>query len=135
MDVCGQIRAERRVGITRCAVVDGQFSLIEAARYFALADDPDIYRDIERPEADAIAARVLQTDLAYGLPIIGAARASELWTTFMALFDGQDPKLATNTVAESGAISWTPATEATFDMGVLVIGASKAGCLWVEDED
>jgi len=35
--------------------------------------------------------------------------------------------------AEAG--SWMPATQSTFDMGVLVIGATRVGCLWVEDED
>jgi hypothetical protein len=133
MDVCEQIRAERRCGITRCAVVDGRLSLLEAARLFALADDPGIYRDIERAEADRIAVRILQADLAYGLPIIGADRADHLWAEFVALFEGQDAKLATNAGADS--YSWTPATESTFDLGVLVIGTSKAGCLWVQDED
>jgi hypothetical protein len=133
MDVCEQIRAERKYGVTRCAVVDGRFSFVEAARLFALADDPTIYRDIERAEADAIASRILQTGLAYGLPIMGSSRADDLWARFMALFEGQGPRLVTNAGADSN--TWAPATEATFDLGVLVLGTSKAGCLWVEDED
>jgi hypothetical protein len=51
----------------------------------------------------------------------------------MLLFPGQDVCFATNAGAEAG--SWMPATHATFDMGVLVIGATRVGCLWVEDED
>jgi hypothetical protein len=51
----------------------------------------------------------------------------------MSLFDGQNLEFASN--AGLNADSWTPATAATFDMGVLVIGAAKVGCLWVEEED
>jgi hypothetical protein len=108
-------------------------TVVEAARVFDLADDPAIYRGIERAEADAIASRILEADLAYRSSIMSAARAAELWARFVALFEGQDAKFATNTNAHLNA--WTPATGATFDLGVLVIGASKAGCLWVEDED
>lgn len=32
-------------------------------------------------------------------------------------------------------IAWTPATEGTFDTGVLVIARDRCTCLWVEDED
>jgi hypothetical protein len=133
MEICDQIRRERRAGITRCAVVDGQVTIVEAARVFDLADDPALYRDIGRAEADAIASHILEADLAYRSNIMSAARAAELWARFMALFEGQDAKFATNASAYLDA--WTPATEATFDLGVLVIGTSKAGCLWVEDED
>jgi hypothetical protein len=133
MEICDQIRRERMAGTTRCAVVDGQLTVVEAARVFDLADDPAIYRDIERAEADAIASRILEADLAYRSIIMSAARAAELWERLMALFQGQDTKFATNASAHPNA--WTPATEATFDLGVLVIGTSKAGCLWVEDED
>ena len=35
----------------------------------------------------------------------------------------------------SSSHSWNPATQATFDTGVLIVGSERAGCLWVEDED
>ncbi len=34
----------------------------------------------------------------------------------------------------SGA-TWNPATAATLDTGVLIVGPNRSGCLWVEDED
>jgi hypothetical protein len=108
-------------------------TIVEAARVFDLAHDPAVYRGIERAEADAIASHILEADLTYRSIIMSAVRAAELWAGFMALFEGQDAKFATNASAYPNA--WTPATEATFDLGVLVIGTSKAGCLWVEDED
>jgi hypothetical protein len=140
MDICDHIRRERNAGITRCAVVDGRMTVVEAALAFGLADDLAVYRDIERAEADAIASRILEADLAYRSFIMSADRAAELWGRLMALFDGQDAKFATNASWPSHRSchqpwSWSPATEATFDVGVLVIGTSKAGCLWVEDED
>jgi hypothetical protein len=61
------------------------------------------------------------------------ACATKLWGQFVGLFQAQDVKVVTNTSQD--VTSWTPATHATFDMGVIVIGTSKVGCLWVEEED
>jgi len=41
-------------------------------------------------------------------------------------------QLLTNTLHST---RWTPATDATFDMGLLVIAPNKVGCLWIEEED
>jgi hypothetical protein len=108
-------------------------TLAEAARSFGLADNSSIYRSLEPMEANAIATRLLSVGLAYGLKIMSGCRANDLWQQFMAQFDGQDIKFFSNASAQTD--SWTPATRATFDMGVLIIGATKAGCLWIEEED
>ena len=57
----------------------------------------------------------------------------DLWQKFIALFEGEDTVFATN--ASTDLASWTPATQATFDIGVLVLGTTKVGCFWVEEED
>ena len=132
VDICERIRHERRSGNTRCGVIEGKMTVVEAARAFGLADDVN-YRSIGRAEADRIATRVLSVDLAYDSQMMSASNAAELWRQFMAMFEGQDVALASNAGTQSG--SWTSATSATFDMGVLVLGVSKTGCLWVEDED
>jgi hypothetical protein len=108
-------------------------SIVEAARTFGLADDDAIFRSIEMAEAEEIATYILHVDLAYRSEIMSRARAADLWRHFMQLFQGQEVEFATNAGAQAG--SWMPATKATFDMGVLVIGPTRAGCLWVEDED
>ena len=108
-------------------------SIVEAARTFGLADDSATYRSIGRTEAEEIAVHILRADLAYGLKIMSVLRAADLWRQFTALFEGQNVEFVTNMLADP--THWMPATKATFDMGVLVIGATKAGCLWVEDED
>jgi hypothetical protein len=133
MDICAQIRTERQAGKTRCSVADGCMTIGEAAGIFGLDQDVTIYRPIARSEADEIATHVLHADLAYGLDIMSRARAADLWRQFMALFDGQDVRFVTNVSSQLN--SSNPATEATFDMGVLVLGTAKVGCLWVEDED
>jgi hypothetical protein len=108
-------------------------TVAEAARAFGLAEDKAIYRSIGRLEADAIAAHLLRTSLAYGTEIMSLTRASDLWKKFMAPFEGQKVEFATNTLLDMR--SWTPATRATFDMGILAMGATKVGCLWVEEDD
>ena len=133
MDICDRIRRARHVGKTHCGIVSGRMNVVEAARTFGLADDSAIFRTIGRVEADAIATRILHTDLAYSTKIMALARAAHLWQRFMEVFEGQDVEFSTN--AGTDACSWMPATNATFDLGVLVIGTTSTGCLWVEDED
>jgi hypothetical protein len=133
IDICDRIRRGRQSGNTRCDVVEGRMSVVDAARAFGLADDGTIYRAIRGMEAQEIATRVLSADLAYGSPIMSISDAADLWRQFVALFDGQSVEFFSNAAAIPN--SWTPATRATFDMGVLVMGTARAGCLWVEGED
>lgn len=133
MDICDRIKRARHVGKTHCGIANGRMAVSEAARTFGLADDSAIFRTIGRVEADAIATRILHTDLAYSTKIMALARANHLWQRFLEVFEGQDVEFATN--AGKDACSWMPATMATFDLGVLVIGTTNTGCLWVEDED
>jgi hypothetical protein len=133
IDIRDRIRRRLQSRNTRCDVIEGRMTVADAARAFGLADDDTIYRAIGGVEAQDIAARVLSADLAYGSTIMSISDAADLWQQFVALLDGPEVEFFSN----AGAVpnSWTPATSATFDMGVLVIGATKAGCLWVEDED
>jgi len=132
MTICDQIRRERGVEMTRCGVIDGCMTVPQVARAFGLADDSSIYRPIGREEADAIAHRLLSTGLAYDSAIMSPACATDLWQQFLAAFEGQDIGFVTNMLSDS---SWQPATASTFDMGVLVVGSARVGCLWVEEED
>jgi hypothetical protein len=133
IDICDRIRRRRQSGNTRCDVIEGTMTVADAARAFGLADDDTIYRAIGGMEAQEIAIHVLSADLAYGSAIMSIPDATDLWRQFVALFDGQSVEFFSNAAAIPN--SWTPATAATFDMGVLVMGATRAGCLWVEDED
>jgi hypothetical protein len=132
--ICSEIRSARaQVGHTRCDIVEGRMSIVEAARSFDLEGDNTTYRCVETPEAESIAIRLLRAGLAHEVEIMSLPRAKELWRRFLDVFEGQNIRLVTN--ASQDATSWTPATQSTFDMGVLVIGTDKVGCLWVEEED
>jgi|KBSSwiStaDraftv2_1062776.scaffolds.fasta_scaffold76394_3 hypothetical protein len=130
--ICSEIRRARWVGHTRCDVIEGRINLIEAARAFNLADDDTVYRSVGAEEACALAIHLLHTGLAHPGEIMSVERATELWREFIGLFAGQDVQLLTNTLHST---RWTPATDATFDMGLLVIAPNKVGCLWIEEED
>lgn len=132
-EICRQIRDERRFGRTRCGVSTGKFTLADIARSFGLADLADVYTQIEISDAASIAINVLSRDLVYNTEIMSPARATALWQQFLQLFNGQKLHFFSN--CRPGRHQWNPATNATFDMGVLIIGESSSGCLWVEDED
>jgi hypothetical protein len=131
--ICDRIRRERRFGSVRCGIVEGKLSVVETACAFGLAGDSTTYRSISGTEASTIATRVLRIGMAHRLEIMSAPRAADLWQQFLALFYGQEVEFASNTGTFPD--SWTPATSATFDMGVLVVGTTTVGCLWVEEED
>ena len=79
---------------------------------------------------------VLNKDLAYHAEIMPAHEASQLVAQFFDLCCTSGCRFFTNgDFSVKRSASWTAATEATFDTGVLVVGQDRAGCLWVEDED
>ncbi|TYL99507.1 hypothetical protein FXB40_02900 [Bradyrhizobium rifense] len=96
-------------------------------------DQADVYISRDESEAASIAIGILSRDLAYDTEILSPARAAALWQQFLQLFDGQGLRFFSN--CRAGLHQWNLATNATFDIGVLVVGESSSGCLWVEDED
>jgi hypothetical protein len=111
----------------------GTFALADLAQRFGLSNQAEVYARVDISDAASIATGILSRDLAYDTEIMSQARAAALWQQFLRLFDGQKIHLFSN--ARSGLRQWTPATDATFDMGVLIVGESRSGCLWIEDED
>jgi hypothetical protein len=114
-------------------VLRGTATLVDVARTFGISDEAEVYVPIEESEAAAIAINILSRDLAYDTEIMSPARAAALWKQFLQLFDGQRIRFFSN--CRAGLRQWNPATNSTFDIGVLVVGGSSSGCLWVEDED
>jgi hypothetical protein len=96
------------------------------AKAFKLRDDDSCYREIDKGTAHSLIAEVLHRDQAYGVEMMTAAQAEQLTGTFFEQFGAQARYFTNN---------WCPVTNATFDAGVIVIGALRSGCLWVEDED
>ena len=113
----------------------------EVAALFGLATAPWIYREISRDEARAVLVAVLEKDMAYRCDLMTPAAAAFLADAFLGLFDSARARHFTN--GEYGqprgrfghGPAWNPATDATFDTGVIVLDAGRVGCAWFMDED
>lgn len=117
----------RGCGVVRCGVLPFPApSSAAVAKAFELRDDDACYREIDGSEARWIIAEVLHRDQAYRVELMPAAQAEQLAAEFLVQFGAQARYFTHNGRA---------VTEATFDTGVLVIGALQSGGLWVEDED
>ncbi len=115
-------------------------SVESAAELFGLSNESDIYKNIERAEAIEVLRNVLHKDMAYSIKIMSSEKAKNLAVEFVDNF-GKEAKFYTN--GEYGkprkkpnfGPSWSPATDATFDTGVIVIIKEMVGCVWFTDED
>ena len=137
MPVVDDILAERDCGVVHCGVSRfGNKDVLELAKEFGLNSDPAAFEPIAASDALSLVTSILHKDMAYDHPIMAEERAKELAEQFFEQF-GAEAKLYSNgwTGWETGSTSWTPATDAIFDTGVLIIGNDRSGCIWVEDED
>src|SRR5262245_48376011 len=127
MAVNEDILAARRFGVVHCGVSSlSAPTIAELAQEFGLRNDAGCYREIDEASARLSVRRLLHRDLAYSAEIMPERQAEQLTERFFAQF-GSGARFFTN--------NWCPATNATFDEGVLVMGSHRSGCLWVEDED
>ena len=89
----------------------------------------------------AILVGILHRDLAYGNRLLSLARAEELAGQVMQRFTGPSVRFLTNGQFKQGTAAglvlshWDPATDATFDTGVLMLGTTESGCVWVVEEE
>lgn len=141
MDICTQIRAARDCGVVHCAYVRGSLSLVELAERSGLAATSETYREIPAATARWLAVRILTHDLAYQCELVTPEIAERLVDAYFAAFAAPGHRYFTNLQGDrsnpdrSWLDNWAPATRATFDAGVLILGPKLAGILWVEDED
>jgi hypothetical protein len=139
MSVVKEIIAARRCGFVHCGLsTEGSDSISELATEFGLSGDPKIYCEIDRQAARSLIYLVLEKDLAYGGGAMPRHEANRLTDAFLAQFDMTSRFYTNGTfheVAAGNGATWSPATDATFDTGVLVLSDALSGCLWVEDED
>jgi hypothetical protein len=143
MSICADIKAARDAGVVRCGFSRGGASLGELAGEFSLSTDASCYHEISADAARRLAFLILTQDMAFNAAIVAPALAKSLVDRFFASFGDADVHFFTNgtfheapgeRVTYSGA-TWQPATGATFDTGVLVVGPVASGALWVEEED
>jgi hypothetical protein len=127
MAITEDILAARRYGVVHCGVSSLPAPTIaELAREFGLRSDVACYREIDEASARLSVKRLLHRDLAYSAEVMPEHQAEHLTEQFFAQF-GAGARFFTNNEC--------PATDATFDEGVLVLGPNRSGCFWVEDED
>jgi hypothetical protein len=131
MAIVDDILAERDCGVVHCGVSRfGHKDVLELAKEFGLNNDPSPFEPVAASNAVLLVASILHKDMAYRQPLMTEERAKELTEQFLGQF-GADAKFFSN----GWPGGWSPATDATFDTGVLVIGKDRSGCIWVEDED
>jgi hypothetical protein len=142
MGVIAQIIEARTGGEVIAATVDRCFSLAEqAAPEFGLSAKPEIYEQISPDEAVEVLASVIHKDMAYGYEFTPLEQARQLASSFVFSFPPLDTTYFTNgsfgKPRENPNVgpSWSPATDATFDTGVLVLSGVSTSCLWFKDED
>src|SRR5262245_3935739 len=141
MDPFEAIRKERKAGKLICGTASHADSAVAAATAFGLKGDARLYHEVDAAMARDIVAGILHRDLAYGNRLMSLARAEDLAAQVIQHFADPKSRFFTNGEFKQGAgvglvlSDWDPATDATFDTGVIILGVSEAACIWVADED
>ena len=117
----------------------------EAAQEFGISPLGDKWRHIDRNTAFRVLLALLLNDMAFSYARVPEDQARQSIEEFLSKFS-EEATFFTNgnweegwTKTKSSSTSfgpqWEPATQATFDGGVLVLDQSRSGILWLEDED
>ena len=102
----------------------------------ALGMKPVRWRMLAASEAVRALRRALHRDLAYDATIMPEEVAHGLALRIVRFF-GQGALFYTNQSHAEGQStgSWDPVTDATFDTGIIAVGARHVGVVWFMDED
>lgn len=148
--ICDAIARQRKYGHPTCAV-DDRATAADPASYRAVLDDfvatfgftglGDGWIEVSIQTAKTLAREILRKDLAYRIAMMSEDEATLHTERFFALFDASVRYFTNGNLVVHDADpteitgSWIPITRATFDAGVVCLGSSRIGILWVEDED
>jgi hypothetical protein len=140
MDVFEAIRKERTAGKLFCGTTAGVKAVPALASAFGLKGDASLYHQVDADMARAILVAILHRDLAYGNRLLSLARAEDLAAQVMQRFATPGARFLTNGQFKQAAAGlvlshWDPATDSTFDTGVLFLGSGESGCVWVAEDD
>ncbi len=149
-EVCDAIARQRKYGQLTCAVGE-RTAPVDPRDYRAVVDEfvttfgftglGDEWIEVGIDAAKTLVRRILFKDLAYSIAMMSDDEAALLTERFFGLFNGSVRCFTNGNLVVPAADpaevpgSWTPITEATFDAGVVCLGGSRIGILWVEDED
>ena len=115
----------------------------DVARSFGLRAIGESWREVDRAKAGFILRALLERDMAYNCEAESAPIADTTSAEFVSEF-AEDAKFFTNAdwVEQANGVlnareigSWMPATDSTFDSGILVLHTHRIGVCWLEDED
>ncbi len=148
--VCDSIARQRKYGHPTCAV-DDRTAAVDPRDYRAVLDEfvrtfgftglGDGWIEVSIQSAKTLVREILLKDLAYRIAMMSENEAALLTERFFALFDGSVRCFTNGNLvirdADPSEVpgSWNPIAEATLDAGVVCLGSSRIGILWVEDED
>ena len=147
--VCEAISRQRKYGHPTCAVDEAPASaqrsyhtvLDEFVARFGFKGLGEAWIEVSIQAAKSLAREILFKDLAYSVAMMPEDEAGMLAERFFALFDASVRCFTNGNLVVQDANptevpgSWNPITQATFDAGVVCLGSSRIGILWVEDED
>lgn len=130
------ILKERCCGVVRISFSEQPKGLTATAESAGLSTRAESYIEIGREKARDILVYLLHKDLAYGSEIIPLKRASEIADlVFLDFQEGEATFLSNSDWKNNELSTWNPATQATFDSGIIAIGKKSSFCIWFEDED
>ncbi|WP_431113267.1 hypothetical protein [Variovorax paradoxus] len=115
-------------------------SVEDAARLFGLIN-ADKYFSIDYTEAVAVLRAVLHKGMTFGDELIPLHIATLLAEQFVSQFAQEAPLFFTNgsfgepSKPPGFGASWTPATSADFDSGVLVLTSRRTACAWFMENE
>jgi hypothetical protein len=95
------------------------------------------WHEFERVDAEALLTHLLHRSLAYDVELMPEKTAAWLAIEFLNSVGSHGARFATNTEPGAGGhfASWAPASEYTFDAGLIAMSHSGSALYWVADED
>jgi len=138
LQTLAKIKRSRRIGEVVSGCEELSCATVElAAMRFGLSGKAGIYREIPAGEAIALLTNIFHRDMAFDKKIMSAAQAFALAKAFVDCFPHEATCFYTNSTFGKKQVprSWSPATDATFDAGLLVLSRGITACLWLKDED
>ncbi|HEY9394781.1 MAG TPA: hypothetical protein VIP58_11585 [Nocardioides sp.] len=137
-DVAARLRERAAIQVwLTTSTNDAVVSFDDVARLAGLEPLGRAWVEVDAARARTFLAGLLHRDLAYKSEVMPSSTADWLAGEFLGAFGRYGVRVATNSkdLPHEFPFSWTPATDYTFDAGIVVVGQSSCGLYWVADED
>lgn len=143
MDPFAVIQEQRDAWESHVGLIAGAFATPkDVAAKFGLRREERAYRECDRDRAAVILQSLLQFDLAYGAECMSESETQSVIEALMELFPIETQFYTNGIWANTSSTGkevfnggWTPATDCTFDAGIIALGKDFGACVWFGDED